>query len=132
MRLSIRNYRRSIAAMRAVALLLLVSALLAPKISLAVAATFGSGYSSIVICTGSGLKRVAVSPQGDIVEDVSDAWVSAHCVLQDERSAELQRAWQRAGFPGFTAQAVVSDAPGPDSPLRLLPSISNRGPPPAL
>ena len=129
MRLSSRYHRRFTAAARAVALLLLVGALLAPKVSLALAATLGNGYSSVVICTGSGLVRVAVSPDGAIVDDESDAWVSAHCVLPDERTSELQRAWQRTGFPEFAVAALINDVPDMDSSPRLLGAISNRGPP---
>lgn len=115
--------------MRVVALLLLVSALLAPKVSLAMAATFGSGYSTVIICTGSGLARVSVSPQGDVVEDVSSAWASAHCVLQDERSANLERAWQNTAFPVLRVVAHTEESSIAGIARQTLRFVSNRGPP---
>ena len=129
MRTGARYYRHCFAVARAAAFLLLVGALLAPKVSLAVAATFGNGYSSVIICTGGGLARVSLSPQGDVVDDVSDAWVSAHCVLQDSRTTQLQRAWQRTAFPEFTAVAQLDERSEVVATLRLLRTVSNRGPP---
>ena len=127
-----RYYRRCFAVARAAAFLLLVGALLAPKVSLAVAATFGNGYSSVIICTGGGLARVSLSPQGDIVDDVSAAWVSAHCVLQDSRTTQLQRAWQQTAFPDFSAVAPLVERSQEVSTLRLPRTVSNRGPPATL
>ncbi|WP_430881064.1 hypothetical protein [Granulosicoccus sp. 3-233] len=129
MRMSAPNHQRCFAAARAAAYLLLIGALLAPKISLAVAATVGNGYSSVIICTGGGLTRVSLSPQGDIVDDVSDAWVSAHCVLQDDRTSDMQRAWLRTAFPEFIVTSRSEEDLQFAFTQRLLQSVANRGPP---
>lgn len=129
MRMGPSYYRRCIAAARVFALLMLVCALLAPKVSLAVAATFGSGYSTVIICTGGGLARVSVSPQGDVVGDVSEAWTSAHCVLQDERTSRLERVWQSAAFPEFAVVSCSKELPLADSSVLSRQTLCNRGPP---
>ncbi len=123
------HFQRCCAAARVAAYLLLVAALLAPKVSLAVAATFGNGYSSVIICTGGGLVRVSLSPQGEVVDDVSDAWVSAHCVQQDTQTISLQRAWARTSFPEFSVVSQSEEEAQLASTHRLLQTVSNRGPP---
>ncbi len=115
----------------ATALLLLVCAMLAPKVSLALVTVFGSTQTSVVICTGSGLKRVSIAPDGQIIDDASDkdAWVSPHCALSDERSVELERAWQRVNFPRFAPISSVSVVDSISPPTLIRPDVLSRGPP---
>lgn len=115
----------------ATALLLLVCAMLAPKVSLALVTVFGSNQTSVVICTGSGLKRVSIAPDGQIIDDASDedAWVSPHCALSDERSSELERAWHRVNFPQFAPISLVSVVDSISPPNLIRPDVLSRGPP---
>ena len=108
----------------------LVCALLAPKLSLAAATLLGDGYRSAVICSGSELRRVTISPDGEIVDDVTEAWVAPHCVLTHHDVERLARAWRLADYPH---RVVVAGLPSPPplSPPRLLdPAVAARGPPP--
>ncbi len=123
--------RRVRAVAQAAALLMLVCAMLAPKVSLALVTVFGSTHSSVVICTGGGLKRVTISPDGQIVDDISDenAWVSPQCALPDERTSELERAWQRVNFPQFAPISSISVVDSISPPTLIRPDVSSRGPP---
>ena len=127
--------KRHIRAMaQAVALLVLVCSMLAPKVSLAFVTLFGSTASSVLICTGNGLKRVSLSPSGEIVDGASseDSWVSPQCALPDQRASELERAWQQFSYPQFAAVALLSVGQGIRPPSALLwPSVLSRGPPAA-
>ena len=123
--------RRIRAVAHAAALLLLVCAMLAPKVSLALVTVFGSSHSSVVICTGGGLKRVSIAPDGQIIDDVSNesAWVSQHCALLDERTSELERAWQRVNFPQFAPISSFSVVDSISPPTLVRPDVLSRGPP---
>ncbi len=123
--------RRIRAVAQATALLLLVCAMLAPKVSLALVTVFGSSHSSVVICTGGGLKRVSIAPDGQIIDDVSNesAWVSQHCALLDERTSELERAWQRVNFPQFAPISSFSVVDSISPPTLVRPDVLSRGPP---
>ena len=127
----IRLKRRTRAVAHAAALLLLVCAMLAPKVSLALVTVFGSTQSSVVICTGGGLKRVSIAPDGQIIDDASDedAWVSPHCALSDERTSELERAWQRVDFPRFSPISSLSVVDSVSLPSLIRPDVLSRGPP---
>lgn len=129
MRTGSRLHRQLVPALRAVALVLLVGALLAPKVSLALASALGNGYTSVVICTGGGLARVTISPDGDIVEDVSERWSAAHCVLNDAASERLARAWQRIDWPRYAAVATRQEPALAPPPQATRPAVSSRGPP---
>ena len=116
---------------RALLALTLAAALLAPKLSLAVVAAFGDGYASVVVCTGTGLARVAVAPDGRVVapDEASEAWSVPHCVLPDAATERLERAWSRFAFPRDGA-AVVASAPSAALPPRTLrPALGSRAPP---
>ncbi len=129
---SVYTFKRRIRAVaQAAALLLLVCAMLAPKVSLALVTIFGSTQSSVVICTGGGLKRVSIAPDGQIVDDVSDedAWVSPHCALPDERTSALERAWQRVNFPQFAPMSSVNVVDNIRPPTLIRPDALSRGPP---
>ncbi len=123
--------RRIRAVAHAAALLMLVCAMLAPKVSLALVTVFGSTQTSVVICTGSGLKRVSIAPDGQIIDDASDedAWVSPHCALPDERTSELERAWQRVNFPQFAPISSFSVIDSISPPTLIRPDVLSRGPP---
>lgn len=123
--------RRVRAVAQAAALMMLVCAMIAPKVSLALVTVFGSSQSSVVICTGGGLKRVAVSSDGQIVDDASDeeAWVSPHCALPDERTSALERAWHRVNFPQFAPVASFSVVDSIRPPNLVRPGVTSRGPP---
>ena len=109
--------------------MLLVAALLAPKVSLALATAFGNGYTSVVICTSGGLARVTLSPDGDVVEDVSERWSASHCVLNDTASERLARAWQRVDWPLYAAVATPDELAPAAPPQATRPAVSSRGPP---
>ena len=123
--------RRIRAVAQAAALIVLVCAMIAPKVSLALVTVFGSTHSSVVICTGGGLKRVSITPDGQIAEDASDesAWVSPHCALPDERTAELERAWHRVNFPQFAPISSFGVVDSISPPTLVRPDVTSRGPP---
>jgi len=108
---------------------LLVAALLAPKVSLALATALGNGFTSVIICSGGGLTRVMLSADGKVIEDVSERWVGSHCVLNDDDTSRLARAWRRLEWPRLAPMS--SNGPSAASVPRLppWPAASNRGPP---
>ena len=87
---------------RTLSYLVLCTSLLAPKVSLAVVQAFGGGFHSVVVCTGSGLARITLSPNGDVIDDITTHWTSAHCVLTTEDTDALARRWQHIGYPSTT------------------------------
>ena len=124
---SSRRYR---VALPRVVLVCLACALLAPKLSLAAAMLLGDGYRSVVICSGSELRRVTLSPGGEIVDDVTEAWVAPHCVLTQHDVERFSRAWRLVDYPRrFLVAGVPSSSPLP-SPRLLDPAVAARGPPP--
>ena len=116
-------------ALRAAGVVLLACAILAPKVSLAVGTLFGEGYRSVVVCTGSGLKRLVVAPDGSLVDDVSEAWAGTHCVLTDGGVASLERRWHTLSQPRLLALAERWWSAPARVPLELRPATSSRGPP---
>ena len=90
----------------------------------------GEGYRSVVVCTGGALKRVVISPDGTLVDDVSEAWAGGtHCVLSDAGVVSLERHWQALSRPLPTVSgAHPADAPE-RVPRELRPATSSRGPP---
>jgi len=124
--------RRAAATLRTAAFVLLACALLAPKVSLALASAIGNGYTSVIICTGGGLARVTVTPDGEIVEDVTERWRGFHCVLSDESTERLRRAWQAGQWP--PALLHLADRPFADRgalPRVARPASLSRAPPAA-
>ena len=116
-------------ALRAAGVVLLACAILAPKVSLAVGTLFGEGYRSVVVCTGSGLKRLVVAPDGSLVDDVSEAWAGTHCVLTDGGATSLERRWHTLSQPRLLALGERSWSVPARVPLELRPATSSRGPP---
>ena len=108
---------------------ILCVALIAPKISLAITGIFSDGYRVVVVCTGSGLTRVTISPDGSIVEDVSESWVSPHCLPVTADVEFFQRAWAKIAFPRFSKDNFDNTMLGPVPRLQFFSQISNRGPP---
>ncbi|ASJ70531.1 hypothetical protein [Granulosicoccus antarcticus] len=115
----------------AASLLLLVCALVAPKVSLALVSVFGTGSTSVLICSDGGLKRVTIAADGEIIADDSEAnaWVSPHCALPDARTAEFVRTWQHVRYPQLTAIAMSHSVDRLWSPTLVRPDILSRGPP---
>lgn len=94
-----------------VGLVLVVCALLLPKLSLAGAMLFGEGYRSVVICSGGELIRVTISPDGEVVGDATQAWVAPHCVLTQHDVNRFDRVWQRVAYPRFVQFHVLPTPP---------------------
>ncbi|ASJ71006.1 hypothetical protein IMCC3135_04465 [Granulosicoccus antarcticus IMCC3135] len=112
----------------AVAMMLVLS-LVAPKIALSASLLWGDGYRTVVICTGAQLLRVTVSPEGEIISDVTEEWVAPHCVLTDHDVVALQRAWQRADYPQFNREVDVPQVAVAAQPRWFGQAVSSRGPP---
>ncbi len=110
--------RLGLALLQRLAIVLVVCSLLLPKLTLAGVMLFGEGYRSVVICSGSQLIRVTISPNGDIVEDVTQAWVAPHCVLIQHNVNCFDRAWQRIAYPHFIESWVLHTIP--ELPLRRV------------
>lgn len=109
---------------------LLFCALLAPRVSVAVATLSGLQSGTVIICTGTGLLRVSVSAEGEILEQNAESEISAPCVLPDSRGQDLQRAWQRMAYPEFAACAHDLALPVVTSrDLRLIAGLNSRAPP---
>ena len=78
---------------RSVLCMLVIVSILLPRVSLALASVIGTGFDSVVICTGSGLSRVIVNASGEIVDDVSDAWSSDHCAPVTALNPGAEQRW---------------------------------------
>lgn len=78
---------------RSVLCMLVVVSILLPRVSLALASALGTGFDSVVICTGTGLTRVIVDASGEIVDDVSDAWSSDHCAPITALNRQAEQRW---------------------------------------
>ena len=115
--------------LRSAGIVLLVCALLAPKLALAVSMLGGDGYRSVVICTGSQLVRVMVSPEGEIVDDTDAPWVGPHCVITDHDVVVLERAWALAGWPRSFLVGAEPAEPAIPLPRALRPACCSRAPP---
>lgn len=111
-----------------VALMLAIS-LLAPKVALSASLLWGEGYRTVVICTGTQLLRVTVSPDGEVVSDVTEEWIAPHCVLTDHDVAARQRAWQRADYPQFNIEVQMPEPLVSSQPRWFGQAVSSRGPP---
>ena len=111
--------------------LLLSVALVAPKVSLAVAAVIGQSAQSVIICIGTGLSRVSLTADGSIVDpaEASDQSPSVPCVLPDENMATLARAWQRLEFPRLYGVGSTTPSPITSTPRAVRPATSSRAPP---
>ena len=117
------------ARLRALCAVLLALSVLTPKVSLAVSALFGDGYRSVVVCTGGGLKRVTIGPDGGIVDDVSKAWAGSHCVLVEDDVVALARRWSTLRRPVLRDPGLPA-TPAPSlAPRERQPAVSSRGPP---
>ena len=90
---------------------------------------FGGGYRTVLICSGTELLRVTIAPDGTIVEDLSEEWVSQHCVMSVSDTAHLRRMWTLADYPQFALESHVTEAPPIPLPLVLGPAAQGRGPP---
>jgi len=129
MRLVSRTSRQLAPAWRVTALVLLIGALLAPKVSLALATALGNGYTSVVICTAGGLARVTLSPDGEVIEDVSERWSASHCVLNDPASERISRAWLHVDWPRRSVLVTPGERPLAPPPQAVRSAVSSRGPP---
>lgn len=78
---------------RGVLCMLVIVSILLPRVSLALASVIGTGFDSVVICTGSGLTRVVVDASGEIVDDVSDAWSSDQCAPITALNRQVEQKW---------------------------------------
>jgi len=125
----LRCYSRSRSYMRAAACVLLCALFVAPKVSLALASVLGSGYRVVVLCSGSDLIRVTISPDGKIVEDVSKSWVGSHCAPVTSDTQTLQRVWQRMTFPLLQQDKLPLTVEQSRPILEILSGLSSRGPP---
>lgn len=115
--------------LRALAYMFLCLVMLAPKMSLAITFALGDGYRSVIICNGAGIQRVTVSADGQVVEDVSQEWVSSHCVMGADVNASLVQAWKSVSYPDFTSLGLSAENQVELTAVALLTELSNRGPP---
>jgi len=127
----------SVTVLRYAAVLVLCLAIVAPKVSLALASVVGDGYQSVIICSGGALVRLTLSPNGEIVEDLSAevankesvAWGGQHCTNIADHTERLHRCWQSVCFgPSSSVPPFYATVDHSVGMPELIP-ISNRGPP---
>lgn len=123
------NRRHRYSALRFSGVVLLATALLAPKLSLAVSMLSGEGYRTVIICTGTSLARVTLSPAGEIINDRTGDWLSPQCVFSDQDVSVLERAWYFSDWPQFFAISERPSAPTLLPQRSLGAALSGRGPP---
>jgi hypothetical protein len=78
---------------RGVLCMLVIVSILLPRVSLALASMIGTGFDSVVICTGSGLSRGIVDASGEIIDDVSDTWSGDHCAPITALNRQAEQRW---------------------------------------
>ncbi len=129
--------RQTSTTLRLTTILFVACALLGAKAAPVLAATFGEGTRSIVLCTGTGLVRVQVGPDGIVVDaDESAAFAHAdarHCDMVAEPRGDVQRRWTTIG------EVASSDAIGLERGTRDVPPTLRtphdsppRAPPPGV
>lgn len=111
--------------------LLLLSALIAPKVSVAIVAVSGAHTTSVVFCTGAGLARVTVTPDGQIVPSDETRLPGSPCLLPDHRCEQLALQWHDLAHPhyGQSVLALRRYDEGLSDDHRALSGHSSRGPP---
>ena len=88
--------------------------MLAPKATLAAALLFGIGFDSVVVCTGAGLRRVTLSPSGEILapRDAADALVpdaaTEHCAPAAARPSRDLHAWSAVRYAALVPAPIVA------------------------
>ena len=118
--------------MRLATIAIVAFALLASKASAAVAALVG-GPRTVVLCTGTGLVRVAVSADGHVVDGPGAASLADadHCDLAASPPGDVERRWATIGRPSGASRNLAPAPAGRVAASRAPRDPLPRGPPPA-
>lgn len=115
--------------LRLATIAIIALALVGTKASGALAALLPEGARTVVLCTGTGLVRVALSADGAVVDsDVDGAPLEhgGHCDLTAFARADVERRWATIGRTRTTASTGVAAARVAPAPRARAP----RDPPP--
>ena len=116
--------------MRLATIAIVAFALLASKASVAVAALVGAPRT-VVLCTGTGLVRVAVSAEGHVLDGPGAASLAGagHCDLVASPPGDVERRWATIGRPSGTARSLAAAPGGRVAASRAPHDPLPRGPP---